>query len=315
MCTAVSTKAYAGRNLDVTDSYGEKIIITPRKYPLSLKSKDVLYNHYAFFGIGIVRDGYPLYFDATNEHGLYIAGLNYIGNAKYREPKDGMTNLAPYELIPYLLSTCRSADEARHALLSINLTNIPFIDSLPLAELHFFIADKEKTIVVEPDWYGLSIYDNPVDVLTNNPSFKAQLFGLNRYAGLTSAPLVNRFSSKLPFDQYSFGMGAIGLPGDLSSESRFVRATFHKLNSTKCGDLSEIMHLLDTVKMPEGSVAANGGYERTEYTSAVDLNTLVYSYKCYKSLHVYGVKLFSEDLNSEKLTLYDLKKEAEPQYQ
>lgn len=106
-----------------------------------------------------------------------------------------------------------------------------FNDKLPVSSLHWIISDKEENITVEFMKDGLHIYDNPVGVLTNNPPFETQMFLLNQYMGLSASQPDNRFSGKVPLELYSRGMGAIGLPGDLSSTSRFARVAFVKLNS------------------------------------------------------------------------------------
>ena len=312
MCTAILHGDFAGRNLDTDQSYGEGVIVTPRGYKLNFKRVRNHESRYAMIGIGIERDGYPLYFDAANERGLYIAGLSYLGNAKYLRTSDAKINLAPYELIPYLLSKCSSVREVEYELKEICLVDIPFTPDMPCAELHFFIADKGSSIVAEPDKNGLNVYKNPTGVLTNNPPFPMQLFNLNNFMGLSSASPDNRFSASLSLQEYSFGMGAMGLPGDLSSSSRFVRATFHRVNSISKSRLADILHLLGTVAMPEGSVKSGCGFERTEYTSAVDLSRLIYSYRVYESPSTYAVKLSSEDLDGKSLIFHELEKEKEP---
>ena len=312
MCTAISSGGYCGRNLDIDKSYTQELIVTPRKKPISFKEAVTTASHYAIVGIGVVHSGYPLYFDAMNEKGVYVAALNYVGNAKYHETEGGKTNLAPYELIPYLLASCQSVRDARRELEDIVLIDTPFSPSLPLAELHFFIADRNGSITVEPDADGLKIHDNPVGVLTNNPPFPIQMLNLNNYMGLSSAPCENLFAPSLELKGYSHGMGALGLPGDLSSQSRFVRAAYHKLNSRDNASIGQIFRLLSTVAMPDGSVQTDYGYERTEYSSAQDLDRLVYSYRVYDSLSAYAVRLPDEDLNASSLKSYRLKKEKEP---
>lgn len=314
MCTAISYKSYAGRNLDVDKGFGEEVIITPRNYPFSFNMHRTIRSHYAMLGMGIVQDGYPLYFDAANECGLYIAGLNYLGNAKYLPPDKVKINLAPYELIPYIMSRCSSVGEAEYELKRINLAALPFSADMNLAELHFFISDKISSIVVEPTHEGLKVYENRIGVLTNNPPFPMQLFNLNNYMGLTNEAPENRFSKSVELERYSFGMGALGLPGDLSSASRFVRAAFHKLNSNGKGTLADIMHLLSSVAMPDGSVRLGCGFERTEYTSAVDLSRLIYSYRVYESPNTYAVKMNEWDIEGEDLIRFELKREQEPLY-
>ena len=157
MCTSIKYEDCVGRNLDVYKVYGEEIIITPRNYTIALRKKENITKHYAMIGMGTVARGYPLYYDAINEHGLYVAGLNYVENAKYLPYKEGKINLAPYELIPYILSVSKSVDEAEKQLSEINLTDIPFSRELPCAELHWMIADKERAIVAEPDKNGINI--------------------------------------------------------------------------------------------------------------------------------------------------------------
>lgn len=307
MCTAIWIGGYAGRNLDIERSYGESIIITPRKYILPFRKCDNINDHFAFIGIGTVSRGYPLYYDAANEHGLYMAGLNYVENAKYHAPNTDCINIAPYELIPYILSSCKSVSEAKNKLEKINLVDIPFSRELPTAQLHFFIADKEQSITVEPDANGLNVYENNVGVLSNNPSFPMQLHNLNNYAALTNKSITNRFPDHIAFNEYSQGMGALGLPGDLSSQSRFVRAVFHKLNHVGSGEVTDIFHLLSTVAMPYGSLKlGDNSYEITSYSSAVNLNSLTYYYRTYDSTSLCYASLFSENLTSPSLVSYPL---------
>ena len=216
MCTAsnyITDNHYFGRNFDYEISYNERVTVTPRNYELKFRKIDDIKTHYAMIGMAAGIDEYPLYYDACNEKGLAIAGLNFAGNAVYREFEEDMINITPFELIPYLLGTCSSVSEAREALGKINLVNINFADELPLSPLHWMISDEVEAIVVEPLADGLKVYDNPVGVLTNNPPFDKQLFYLNNYRGLSNKNPENRFGVDL--EEYSRGMGAIGLPGDL----------------------------------------------------------------------------------------------------
>ena len=306
MCTAICFFEYAGRNLDIEKGYGEAIIVTPRAYTLAFRKEYNIKEHPAFIGIGTVSRGYPLYYDAVNEHGLYMAGLNYVGNAKYHVPRDGATNLAPYELIPYILANCKSVEDARRRLQRVNLVDIPFSRELPTAELHFIVGDKESAITVEPDEAGLNIYENKIGILSNNPSFPYHVHNLNNYASLTNEPIINRFPSVVEFNEYSRGMGALGLPGDLSSESRFVRAAFHKLYHRPSGDVTDIFNLLSTVSMPNGSLKLGDSYEITAYSSAANLKSLTYYYKTYGSTSLCSADLFSENLSSPTLVTYPL---------
>lgn len=88
MCTAATYKTkdfYMGRTLDYEFSYGEQITITPRNYEFDFRFAGKIKSHYALIGMAFVAGGYPLYYDAVNEKGLGMAGLNFVGNAAYEE--------------------------------------------------------------------------------------------------------------------------------------------------------------------------------------------------------------------------------------
>lgn len=262
MCTAVSftTKDhYFGRNLDFEFSYEETVTITPRNYRFSFCNGKELHNHYAIIGMAYVVDGYPLYYDAVNEAGLGMAGLLFAGNAVYSDRKEAdKDNVASYEFISWILGQCADVDEVKTLLDRINLTSDSFRAELPPSPLHWMIASQNSTITVEAVADGLKIYDNPVHVMTNNPPFDYQLMNLNNYMHLSIDVPANSFSSTVNLAAYSRGMGALGLPGDLSSMSRFVRAAFVRMNSV-CGDseeesISQFFHILGSVCQQRGCV-------------------------------------------------------------
>lgn len=123
----------------------------------------------------------------------------------------------------------------------INLVGTPFSDAMPAASLHWIIADKSEAIVAESTATGLHIYDNPAGVLTNNPPFEMQMQNLSNYISLSPSQPENTFAPDVPLAAYSRGMGALGLPGDLSSQSRFVRAAFTRAHSvSECGERESV---------------------------------------------------------------------------
>ena len=198
MCTAATYKTkdfYFGRTLDYEFSYGDEITITPRHFPLKFRHTDECSSHFAMIGMAHIADGYPLYYDAMNEKGLCMAGLNFVGNAVYFEPKNGKENIAQFEFIPYILSHCDSVLQARKKLENLNITNTQFSDKLPCAQLHWIISDKDESLTVESTKDGLKVYDNPVGVLTNNPPFDIQMFMLNNYMSLSPIMLFGEDNS------------------------------------------------------------------------------------------------------------------------
>ncbi|MBS4460870.1 choloylglycine hydrolase [Lactococcus petauri] len=314
MCTSITyvTKDhYFGRNFDYEISYNEEVAITPRNYSLEFRKVKNLNTHYAMIGIVAGVANYPLYYDATNEKGLSMAGLNFSGYAYYNEYKEGKENVSPFEFIPYILGQCTTVNEAKKLLDNINLVNINFSEELPLSPLHWLLADKEKSIVIESMEDGLHIYDNPVGVLTNNPSFDHQLFNLNNYRSLSRVTPKNNFSDQIDLNVYSRGMGGIGLPGDLSSMSRFVRATFTKLNSVS-GDSEEesvgqFFHILGSVEQQKGLCdVGDEKYEYTVYSSCCNVDKGIYYYRTYENSQITAVNMFKEDLDGDKIVKYPI---------
>lgn len=314
MCTAATYKTndfYFGRTLDYEFSYGDEVVITPRCYEFSFRKAGVMKSHYAMIGMAYVAGDYPLYYDAVNEKGLGIAGLNFVGNAVYNNETPDADNIAQFELIPWILGQCASVREARKLLTRLNITNIPFSDALPLAQLHWIIADKEGAITVESVEDGLKIYDNPAGVLTNNPPFDEQMFNLNNYMRLSPKSPENLFSEKLPLKNYSRGMGALGLPGDLSSQSRFVRVAFVKMNSVSDGtekeSVSQFFHILGSVDQQRGCCdVGEGKYEITIYTSCCNADKGIYYYTTYDNHQISAVDMHKENLDGASLLRFKL---------
>lgn len=315
MCTAITyqTKdSYFGRNLDYEVSFGEQVVITPRNYRWKYKCIPKPKCRYAMMGMAVVEDGYPLYFDAVNEKGLAIAGLHFVGNAYYgpssEEKSENKFHIAPYELIPFILSQCDSIAQAKQLLADVRFTAIPFNERLGLSPLHFMLAEKGSSIVVEPVKEGVKVYENPVGVLTNNPPFPYHLTNLNNYMNITPKVPQNRFSEDLPLEVYSRGMGAIGLPGDVSSMSRFVRAAFVRANSvsgdSEAESVNQFFHILGSVEQVRGCVRLeNGANEITTYSCCCNLDKGIYYYHTYDDSRVRAVEMHRADLEGERCIL------------
>lgn len=314
MCTAVTYKTkdfYFGRTLDYDFSYGDEVVIMPRNYPFSFRNMGVLDNHYAMIGMALVTDDYPLYHEAVNEKGLGMAGLNFVDNAVFSDEMPGKDNVATFEFIPWILSECATVKEARKRMEKLNLTKESFSEKLPVAQLHWIIADRDEAITVEAVKEGIKIYDNPAGVLTNNPPFEEQMFMLNNYMHLSPKSPENLFSKELPLHVYSRGMGALGLPGDLSSPSRFVRTAFVKMNSVS-GDseeesVSQFFHILGAVDQQRGCCdVGEGNYEITLYTCCCNADKGIYYYTTYDNHQITAVDMHKEDLDGSLLVRYSL---------
>lgn len=242
-----------------------------------------------------------------------MAGLNFVGNAMYQEVVEGRENIAQFEFIPWILAQCASVEEAREKLDKMNLVGTQFGEQLPAAQLHWIIADEKECIVVECMVDGLHVYDNPVGVLTNNPPFPQQMFLLNQYMHLSPKQPVNTFCEQLPLEQYSRGMGALGLPGDLSSTSRFARVAFTRLHAmsgeSDAESVSQFFHILGSVDQQRGCCeVADGKYEITLYTSCCNATKGIYYYTTYENHQITAVDMHRENLDGETLVHYPVVK-------
>lgn len=313
MCTAISLTSgghYFGRNLDLEVDPGGSVVITPRAFPLAFRRMPALTSHLAMIGMARVENGYPLYFDAANETGLCAAGLNFPGYAHYAPPAEHADNITPFELIMWILAQCSCVAHARTLLARVNLCAIPFSEALPLTPLHFLFADGKECITVEPVSDGLKVYDNPAGVLTNSPPFDWQMTHLCRYMTLDSRAPENTLCPDIPLKPYSRGMGALGLPGDLSSSSRFVRAAFLRAHS-RCSDIesegiSQLFHLLSGVHHIRGSVMVGDQPEITLYSSCFSAASASYCYTTYENSQITAVSMHQNNLDAHHLTVYSL---------
>lgn len=278
MCTAATYKTedfYFGRTLDYECSYGEEIVIMPRNFRLQFLNMGVCESHYAVIGTAHIAKGYPLFYDAMNEKGLCMAGLNFVGNARYFKDIADKDNVAQYEFIPYILAKCADVNDAKELISKINITDTPFDE---------------------------------------------QMFRLNDYMHLSRKQPQNNFSDKLELKTYSRGMGAIGLPGDLSSQSRFVRVAFVKANSVsgkgETESVSQFFHILGSVDQQRGCCEVKDGeYEITIYTSCCNADKGIYYYTTYDNHRISAVDMRKENLDGNELISYPMITEEKINYQ
>lgn len=324
MCTALrfhNGDTYFGRNLDYDISFLEEIVFLPRAFPLSYRFLETNKDHYAILGMAHVEEKTPLFYDAFNEKGLGIVGLNFVSNAyfpKERNPK--RKNVCQYEFLTYLLSTCQNISEVKKMLNEISVIDVPFSEKLPNSSLHYLVADEKESIVLEFTKEGLKIYPNEFDCLTNNPPFDKMSFLPNLYMSLSTKDPKNTFSDNCEMNCFSRGMGGMFLPGDLSSTSRFIRASFALANS-KCekkeeSSVSQFFHILKNVEQPRGLCEVRqGSYEITIYSSCMNLQKGIYYYTTYENPRICSVRMKKEELQEKEMRRYPLLDKLDVVYQ
>ncbi len=292
MCTALNLvcgEPFFGRTLDLEGSLGEEFVFTPRGYSLPWLQAASGPSAYSILGIGLRAGERPLYYDGVNEKGLCMAGLHFPGSARYPEPAPGYDNLAAFEVLPWVLSRCASVSQAREALENVRVAALP--TELPTAPLHWLIGDGETALVAEPTAEGLKLYDDPLGVLTNEPPFPRQLFHLTHFPSLSPTYPKAHFLPELKAEVYGEGLGAMGLPGDASPMSRFVRMAFHSHYSLGSG-VGQMMRLMESVAVPRGSCRlASGQPEYTVYTAVIQPKTGNYFLQTYGNHRILEMKM------------------------
>lgn len=321
MCTSIvfcPKDHYFGRNLDYEIDYHQKVVITPRNFPFKFRKMPTIKHHYALIGVTIVEDEYPLYFDAANEKGVGMAGLNFAGFTYYNhnceEDKD---NVSPFEFIAWILAQADSVADAKKLLKKINLIHIDFSKQMPLAELHYIIADKTgASVVVEAQKDGMHVYDNPVGVMTNSPEFPKQLTNLDNYADVSTQMPVNNFSKEVKFNGYSRGLGSRNLPGGVDSESRFVRVLFNKANApkyeTEAENVNSYFHILHSVEQNKNlDGVGDNKYEYTIYSDCANLDKGLFYYTTYEDKQIHQFDMYHENLDGDQLITYPMNNKPE----
>lgn len=308
MCTSIAYKTsdfYFGRNMDVEGHFDEQVVITPRNYKFDFKYDKAQVSHYAIIGMGRVKNLYPLYADGTNEKGLCACALNLPKSTVYQSNAEKeKLNLTSYEIIPYILSNFESIKETKEGLTNLRILDTSFDEKTPSTPLHWLISDKDESIVIESTFEGVKIYDNPVGVLTNEPTFPSHLRNLEKYAHLT------------PYDERqesgSLGLGLYGLEGDFSSVSRFVKASILKRYAiAEFGEgesVSTIFRLLYSVAPIKGCVMTRQGKAHyTVYTSVVNASKGIYYYTTNENMRLNKVSFSNADIDAQYLQVYPLK--------
>lgn len=317
MCTAINfnlSRHLFSRTLDLECSYGECVVCTPRHYRLHYRHESSQSKHYAIIGVGRVVDNVPLYYDAFNEAGLAAAALNFPANAVYFEKKPQLINVASYELITFILSHCSNLSEAVALLYKINITNDSFNSELPSTPLHWIIADKSGAITVESVSGGVEIYENPFGVMTNSPEFSYHLLRVSDFMKLDSVQPENKICPTVNLSYYSGGIGAIGLPGDFSSTSRFIRAVFLK-NHSVCEEVSHAFDIMENLSVPKGAVVTEDGKPfMTVYTSVADAEGRVYYFTTAPSRRIRAVSMNDAIMNSDVLSTFEMNEEEKILY-
>ncbi len=307
MCTVIACRAadtLVGRNLDLEYSLGERVTLLPRRAPFVCRQTCAPTEGFAVMGMAYMPHEQPLFYDALNEKGVYMAGLNFPLWATYA-PADSPDAVAPFELIPYVLRQCATAREAADLLLRTTVAAVPYSEELALTPLHWFLCDGAESFAVEPLCDGLHVEPNAVDVLTNSPPLSYHQIRLADFTALQTDAPPAAFGD-VPTPLYSRGMGGLGLPGDFSSSSRFVRAAFMRCHAPWLeGDAARAhtLRMLSCVSFPKGCVRVGERDEITVYSSCCALREGRYSYITYEDFTIRSIAFDEIDTDGDRVVI------------
>ena len=293
MCTVINqTKGYHlfGRTLDLSYTYGEEVVITPKGYEFTLAHKEKFKTNIGIMGVAHVVGDTPLYYDAVSACGLCMAALNFPDFAVYHHPVSDKHNVASFELMVWILGQCKDMDTAIACLQKTNITPDSFSPELPPTSLHWMLSDRQTSVVIESTETGLNIYPNPTHVMTNAPTFPEQLSSLDRAerAGDVSGDFLH-----------------------FSSTARFIRGAYANQNAllshTPEGGVCRFFHVMDAVSQPMGCTTdPQGRPVCTQYTSCGDPVTMAYHVTTYENRHVRFVQAQEEHLTAKALSRFSM---------
>jgi len=267
-CTAITLKAQDGAVLfGRTLEWGHfdlkgRFMIVPRGYQFTGKTPDnkpglTWKAKYGLIGVDMMEE--KVLGDGFNEKGLVAGVLYHPGFAEYPpyDPAKASESMAPTDVMTYLLSTCATVEEVRAAMDKIRV--VPVVDpavGMP-APLHMIITEPSgKNVVIEFLKGKTVMCDAPLGVLTNAPAYDWHMTNLRNYIGLSNSDLPAKKIDGIEFKPLGAGSGMLGLPGDFTPPSRFVRAVAFTSTARKTPDGPETMYemfrILDNFNVPIG---------------------------------------------------------------
>ncbi len=313
-----------GRSFMRTMEYGIEMnsrpIIIPHQFAFTgttASGKPGLSWKAKYAAVGMNGAGQEVLVDGLNEKGL-AAGIFYFPSyAQYQTvtPEEESKSLGPWELVTWILTNFATVEDVRTALPQIKVGNVEFAAWKFAPPVHYTVTDETgKSLVIEYVRGELNVYDNPIGVITNSPTFDWHVTNLRNYVNLTAVNVPTVDLDGIKLGQLGQGSGMLGLPGDFTPPSRFVRAVALSQASLPgaTGDdtVRQAFHVLDSFDIPLGAVRAEEqgkvGYEYTQWTAASDTKNRAFFFHTYDNRRVRRIDLLHCELNGKKVTLVPL---------
>lgn len=304
MCTAITLQSIEGMNIfgrtmDFSHPIMPGIFVIPKGYRWnSLTTSNRYVNEYSFLALGQQMDGMLSFFDGVNEKGVAAAVLYFAGYADYTLPKEGKKSITSLDVLHFILGNCQSVDEIITYFQTMVIVGFEDPVTQTVAPLHWIATDQSgKTIVMEQSSDGLHIYDNPIGVMTNSPTFPWHMTNLKNYIHLSTTQKTESTWGDVSLTPFGQGAGSFGLPGGFTSPERFVRAAFLRSHvpqpKNKDEAISTAFHIAASVFIPKGIVTtASGVDDYTKYTAFINTKTLEYYIRTYENSYMRRISLW-----------------------
>lgn len=318
MCTTIgfpySKGIVFGRTLEMSITLNNHVLYVPKNYEGFIKSGEHEYaSKYAVLGTAFLKQ--PSFGDGINEAGLMGSNNLLPGYATFsKNPIENMVNLTTANAFNFLLSRCKDVEEVRNVAKNMVIIEQGEDEGDASMSQHFFFKDADgKGIVLEPKNGKLLSYDNPYGVLTNAPEFPWHITNLKNYINLQPENIDQKDFNGIPVSKFGEGSGLVGLPGDFTPPSRFIRSAYFVSNTPK--DLEreqailQAFRILSQADIPTGSVidTKTGNNDETLYTSIMETEKKGYFVKCHDNINIQAFYL--DDYQGEEDILYiDLEK-------
>jgi penicillin V acylase-like amidase (Ntn superfamily) len=317
MCTSFSLTAHGqtffARTMDFAFLLDGEPIVMPQGYQWSLQLGGQVTNHYGFVGMGKQLEEF-LFIDGVNEKGLAIAELYFSNEAIYCEYTGEKMNLAPHELVHWVLGNVADIPDLYQKISRINLVQIETALLGITVPLHFIVTDTTgRCVVIETNRGIIEIKENPIGVMTNSPELEWHIKNIGNYLAARPANFPPSIINGVEVPPFGLGNGTSILPGGSTSPERFIRTVYNKqfvhVGKTVEETVNAMFHLLNNVTIPKGlMVEKDGGSEYTQYRVVYNVTKKICYFNPYETQEVFSLELKEEWLQSKQPRIFAVAK-------
>lgn len=329
-CTGITIKpkdgsVIFGRTLEFAQDLHSNIIIVPRNKDYvgtAPDQKQGLHWSSKYGIVGMNAFGLPIIADGINEKGLHVGIFYFPDYAQYQavSAKDISKTISPIEVPLYLLGNCTTVDEVTAKIKQLKVGNVLMPQMGGVPPFHYIATDATgKSVVLEYVKGELNIHQNPLGVFTNAPTFDWHMTNLGNYVNLLTNNIAKIEIEGQPIQGLGQGSGMLGLPGDFTPPSRFVRAVAFSASvfpvQTAREGVLQVFHVLNQFDIPKGAARGdkNGkvSADYTMWTAVSDLKNQNYYFRTYDDSTIRMVNLNSVDLNATEIKTISIQGEEQ----